>query len=59
MRLYKGSISGMLRLLSQSKSNFELNGMTSHMKNSQKVFNKDILDPLTAEMSQYINIKVE
>ncbi len=49
----------MLRDLSQSKSAFELNAMTNHLKNSEKLFNKEILDIVTSEMSQYINLKVK
>ena len=49
----------MLRDLSQSKSVFELNRMTNHMKTSKKLFNKEILDIVNSEMSQYINLKVK
>ncbi|SSS48077.1 Uncharacterised protein [Acinetobacter baumannii] len=49
----------MLRDLSQSKSVFELNSMTSQMKNSKKLFEEKILDIVTSEMSQYINLKVK
>ncbi|EMN9115385.1 MULTISPECIES: hypothetical protein [Acinetobacter] len=59
IRYYRGSIGGMLRDLSQSKSVFELNRMTNHMKTSKKLFNKEILDIVNSEMSQYINLKVK
>ncbi|MDV7585630.1 hypothetical protein [Acinetobacter baumannii] len=59
IRYYRGSIGGMLRDLSQSKSVFELNSMTSQMKNSKKLFEEKILDIVTSEMSQYINLKVK
>nr|EKW7309797.1 hypothetical protein [Acinetobacter baumannii]EMB4108976.1 hypothetical protein [Acinetobacter baumannii] len=59
IRHYRGCIGGMLRDLSQSKSAFELNAMTNHLKNSEKLFNKEILDIVTSEMSQYINLKVK
>lgn len=54
---YRGIIGGMLRDLSEAKSACELNKMTSFLKNSEKSFNKEILDIVTAEMSQYINLK--
>ncbi|EHU1450427.1 TPA: hypothetical protein RHI02_003617 [Acinetobacter baumannii] len=59
VRYYRGSIGGMLRDLSQSKSEFELNKMTSHLKNSEKLFKENIVNIVTAEMSQYINLKVK
>ncbi|MGK8800937.1 hypothetical protein [Acinetobacter seifertii] len=59
IRFYRGSIGGMLRDLSQSKSEAELNRMTSYLKSSEKLFNENIVNIVTAEMSQYINLKVK
>lgn len=55
---YRGTIGGMLRDLSQSKPNNELNQMVSQMINSKNYFEENVVEPITHEMSKYINIKV-